>query len=92
MPGPVERWAGHEHLRLWRLFVAIDREILLTWGRHIGVVAALTSGVTGLLWVSTTYVPLLPSSVAFMVSLVAVTTVIYVLARMLHIAANNSAQ
>ncbi|QSB05944.1 hypothetical protein [Natronoglycomyces albus] len=68
---------------------AIDREILLTWGRHVGFVAALTSAAAAILWASTTYVPLLPSNVAFVVSLVAVGIVIYVLARIVHKSINN---
>lgn len=69
----------------FRTTTVVDSEIVHTWGRHLGIVAASTSVFAGVLALFTAYFAAIPPAVAVGVGLVSAVTVIYVLARSLHI-------
>ena len=70
--------------RRFRPTTAVDGEIILTWGRHLGVIALSLALFTSILVLFTAYFAAIPAAVAVGAGIVAVLTVIYVLARSLH--------
>ncbi|GAB3219760.1 hypothetical protein GCM10027447_03190 [Glycomyces halotolerans] len=68
----------------FRTTTAVDGEIILTWARHLGIIAASTVSFAVLLALFTSYFAAIPPTVAVGVGVVAAVTVIYVLARSLH--------
>lgn len=80
-------YAGHSTAAIaqrFRTTTAVDGEIILTWGRHLGIIAASTVFFALALALFTAYFAAIPATVAVAVGLVAAVTVIYVLARSLH--------
>lgn len=68
----------------FRTTTVIDSEIVHTWARHLGIVSGSTVAFAGVLSLFTAYFAAISPAVAVGVGLVAVITVIYVLARSLH--------
>ncbi|WP_030155698.1 hypothetical protein [Glycomyces sp. NRRL B-16210] len=68
----------------FRTTTAMDGEIILTWGRHLGLVLASTVVTAGILTLFTAYFTGLTAGFAVTAGIVAAVTVIYVLARSLH--------
>lgn len=68
----------------FRTTTAMDGEIMLTWGRHLGLVLASTVVVAGTLALFTAYFTGLSAGLVIAAGIVAAVTVIYVLARSLH--------
>jgi len=68
----------------FRTTTAMDGEIMLTWGRHLGLVLASTVAVAGTLALFTAFFTGLTAGPAIGAGIVAAVTVIYVLARSLH--------
>ncbi|GAB3992677.1 hypothetical protein GCM10029992_02420 [Glycomyces albus] len=68
----------------FRTTTAVDGEIILTWGRHLGIISASTVFFALALALFTAYFAAIPATVAVAVGLVSAVTVIYVLARSLH--------
>ncbi|WP_026924639.1 hypothetical protein [Glycomyces arizonensis] len=80
-------YAGHSAAAVaqrFRTTTTVDSEIVHTWARHLGIVAASTVAFAGLLALFTAYFAAISPAVAVGVGLVAAVTVIYVLARSLH--------
>ncbi|HEU5129613.1 MAG TPA: hypothetical protein VFU12_16655 [Glycomyces sp.] len=80
-------YAGHATAAVAQRFRAttvIDSEIVHTWARHLGIVSGSTVAFAGVLSLFTAYFAAISPAVAVGVGLVAVITVIYVLARSLH--------
>jgi hypothetical protein len=68
----------------FRTTTAMDGEIMLTWGRHLGLVLACTVVVAGTLALFTAYFTGLAAGLVIAAGIVSAVTVIYVLARSLH--------
>lgn len=68
----------------FRTTTAVDGEIILTWGRHLGIISASTVFFALALALFTAYFAAIPATVAVAIGLMAAVTVIYVLARSLH--------
>ena len=80
-------YAGHATAAVaqrFRTVTVVDSEIVHTWARHLGVVAASTVVFAGVLSLFNAYFAAISPAVAVGVGLVAAITVIYVLARSLH--------
>lgn len=69
----------------FRTTTALDSEIVHNLARHLGIVAASTAAFAGVLALFTAYFAAIPPAVAVGIGLVSAVTVIYVLARSLHI-------
>ncbi|HEX2145057.1 MAG TPA: hypothetical protein VHG10_11165 [Glycomyces sp.] len=68
----------------FRTTTAMDGEIILTWGRHLGLVLGSTVALAGTLALFTAYFTGLAAGLVIAAGIVAAVTVIYVLARSLH--------
>lgn len=81
--------AATDHVRR---HTALDRETILTWAQNAGGVLVISGALAGLIWAITTYAPALPNAVSLPLGLLSAAIVIYLLARMLHRSAYESAE
>ena len=86
-PTAVLLYAAHSAAAIaqrFRTTTAVDSEIIHTWARHLGIVAASTVAFAGILALFTAYFAAISPAVAVGIGVMAALTVIYVLARSLH--------